>query len=123
MSRHVLLLLPLILACHQEPQLAGASQQVVRGNAERGKELVRQYGCNVCHVTPGVEGSQGMLAPSLAGVASRPAISRGMVPNTPENLVRFIQAPSSMNPASAMPPLNVTPLDAQDLAAYLATLR
>jgi cytochrome c len=119
MSRRLLLLLfPLLVACHREP-----APPVARGNAQRGKELITQYGCNVCHVTPGVQGPQGMLGPTLAGVASRPTVSQGTFANTPENMERFLQSPASMNPASAMPPLNVTPQDAQDLAAYLATLR
>lgn len=118
MSRRFLLLLfPLVFACHREPA------QPVRGNPERGKELITRYGCNVCHIAPGVPGSQGMLGPTLAGMASRPTVSDGKIPNTPENIARFIQSPSSMNPATSMPPLNVTPDDAQDLAAYLATLR
>ena len=116
-GRRLFAILPLVVACSREPQ------QVPAGNAERGKALVTQYGCNVCHIAPGVPGSQGMLGPSLAGVASRPLVSHGTIPNTPENLARFIQDPTAVNPASVMPNLNVTPVDAQDLAAYLATLR
>lgn len=114
MSRRLLLLLPFLLACHREPQ---------SDSGERGRQLVTQYGCNVCHVVPGVAGTQGVIGPSLAGFASRPAFSHGTIPNTPENVARFIVAPASLNPASAMPPLNVPPADAQALAAYLATLR
>lgn len=119
MSRRILLLLPFILACHREP----AQQPVATGDAQRGREFITRYGCNVCHVVPGVQGRQGRLGPSLAGVASRPRVSNGTIANTPENMARFLQAPASMNPDSLMPPLNVTPSDAQDLAAYLATLR
>ena len=85
--------------------------------------LAGQYGCNVCHIAPGVDGPQGALGPSLAGIASRPAISAGTVKNTPENLVQFVQNPSSLNPSSAMPPSGVTPEDAKDVAAYLMTLK
>jgi cytochrome c len=115
--RSLLLLLPLIVACHREPVQQNAQSS---GNAERGKQLVTQYGCNVCHIAPGVPGPQGMLGPTFAGVASRATLSRGTVPNTPDNIARFIQSPASMNPASAMPPLNVTPADAQDLASSLS---
>jgi cytochrome c2 len=84
---------------------------------------VTQYGCNVCHAIPGVEGAQGSLGPSLAGVASRPEISFGTVENTPANLAQFIQNPASLNPQSSMPPLALAGNDAQDITAYLMTLR
>ena len=93
------------------------------GNAERGKELVAQYGCNVCHIIPEIPGPRGSLGPSLAGVASRPLISGGKVENNPSNLARFIENPASLNPQSSMPPMMVPAGDAQDIAAYLFTLK
>ncbi|HKR62761.1 MAG TPA: cytochrome c [Thermoanaerobaculia bacterium] len=108
-------ILLLMLACHRE--------QPAFGNAERGKQLVSQYGCNVCHVVPGIEGPRGMIGPSLEHVASRPRLSNDTFANTPENVARFVQTPVSLNPASSMPPLNIPPDDARDLTAYLMTLR
>ena len=93
------------------------------GNADHGKALAAQYGCNVCHTVPGVEGPQGSLGPSLAGVASRPRISLGKVQNTPENLVKYLQDPAAMYPQSSMPPIGLTDADAKDIAAYLLTLK
>ena len=85
--------------------------------------LVSRYGCGVCHVVPGIEGAQGQLGPSLAGVASRPTISGGAVQNTPANVARFIQDPAAMNPQTSMAPMAVTDDEAQAIAAYLATLK
>ena len=99
------------------------STAALSGNPARGQALAAQYGCTICHVIPGVEGPNGSLGPSLQGVASRATLSFGTVQNTPANLVRFIQAPSTMNPQSSMPPIELTPTDAQDLAAFLGTLR
>ena len=93
------------------------------GDADRGRQLAGQYGCNVCHAIPGVEGPQGSLGPSLAGLASRPEISFGTVQNTPANLAKFIQEPASLNPQSSMPPVGLTAPDAQDITAYLLTLK
>jgi hypothetical protein len=56
-------------------------------------------------------------------MASRPMLSNGAFKNTPESVAKFIQTPASMNPASSMPPLGIGPIDAQDIAAYLATLK
>jgi cytochrome c len=112
----LLFLLVLVFACKPK-------EEMPTGNAERGKQLITQYGCNVCHITPGISGPQGVIGPSLAGVASRPMLSNDKFTNTPENVAKFVQTPASMNPASSMPPLGVGPIDAQDIAAYLATLK
>jgi cytochrome c2 len=123
--KRLLLLILLATGCKDAETIAHtpAPPPPPLGNAGRGRELIAQYGCNVCHLVPGVEGPRGRLGPSLQGVASRPSISEGTVPNTPENLVRFIQNPAALNPQSAMPPLSLPLADAQDIAAYLGTLR
>lgn len=64
-----------------------------------------------------------MLGPSLQGLASRPTISFGSVQNTRTNLEQFIQNPASLNPQSSMPPLHLAGNDAQDITAFLMTLR
>jgi len=117
-NRIALVLMLLTVACQK-----AETPQAPAGNAARGRELIAQYGCNVCHTIPGIDGPQGSLGPALAGVSLRPTISMGKVPNTPANLVQFIQNPASLNPQSSMPPLAIPPADAQDIAAYLATLR
>jgi cytochrome c len=122
--KRLLFVFLILVACHraETPQPAAAKSEPI-GNAERGQQLVAQYGCNVCHAIPGIEGVQGTLAPSLAGVASRPTISFGKVPNTPANLTQFIQNPASLNPQSSMPPMGLPAPDAQDIAAFLMTLK
>jgi cytochrome c len=126
MKRAAALLIVLLAACNrsEEPSAAATSTAPPPiGNPGRGKLLASQHGCNVCHIVPGVEGPQGSLGPSLAGIATRPTLGNGAAPNTPANLVQYIQQPASLNPASTMPPLGVAPQDAQDIAAYLGTLR
>lgn len=127
MKRAVLpVLLLLTIACNRAESAKTADTPAAPppiGNAEKGKLLAAQYGCNVCHILPGVEGPQGALGPSLAGVASRPAISYNAVQNTPDNLVRYIQNPPAMNPQSTMPALGIPDADAKDIAAYLLTLK
>lgn len=120
MKRMVFVLL-LSLACNRAERPAPPSAPV--GDAARGRQLMGQYACNVCHIVPGTEGPQGRLGPSLAGVASRPAISNGLVRNTPENLRQFIQSPASLNPQSSMPPIGMPDPDARDITAFLLTLR
>ncbi|HEX8252172.1 MAG TPA: c-type cytochrome [Thermoanaerobaculia bacterium] len=126
MIRPALLLLMFAVACGGEKPAAPpqtAAKPVVDPKVERGRQLVAQYGCTVCHVIPGIEGSHGQLGPSLAGVASRPTLSEGAVQNTPANLAQFIQSPASLNPQSSMPPMGVDDAEADALAAFLLTLK
>ena len=126
MKRIALALLLLSVACNRgetaKTQTTAAPSPPI-GNAARGQQLATQYGCNVCHLVPGVDGPRGSLGPSLQGVASRPMISQGTVKNTPPNLVLYLQNPASLNPQSTMPPLGVSADDAKDIAAFLMTLK
>ena len=47
----------------------------------------------------------------------------GVLPNTPENMTRFIRAPQKADPRSAMPDMGVTEEHARDMVAYLYTLK
>ena len=47
----------------------------------------------------------------------------GVLPNDPENVVRWIMNPPSVDEKTAMPYLGVTDRDARDMAEYLYHLR
>jgi cytochrome c len=119
-----LLLLLVLAACSKPeapaaPASASAARSAVAGNVENGQALIGRYGCTTCHVVPGAGGPQGSLGPSLAGVGTRPTLGEGAVPNNPENLVRYIQNPASVNPQTSMPTLGINDTEAHDMAAYL----
>ncbi len=86
---------------------------------ERAKLALRQYACVACHQIPGVTGSPTHVGPPLHGLARRGLIA-GRLPNTPDNLVRWIRAPQRVKPGTAMPDVGVTPEDAQLMAGYLS---
>ena len=90
-------------------------------NAARGKSAILQYACLTCHRIPGLVGANAPVGPPLEGIATRAFIA-GVLPNTPENMVRWLRVPQTVNPRSAMPDLGLTERDAQDIAAYLYTL-
>jgi cytochrome c2 len=96
-------------------QLAGA-------NPDRGPAAIRRYGCGSCHNIPGVAGARGMVGPPLGQVSQRVFIA-GVLPNEPDNMVRWIENPQGVDPKTAMPNMGVTAQDARDIAAYLYTLR
>jgi mono/diheme cytochrome c family protein len=83
-----------------------------------GDVLLRQYACHSCHVIEGVVGPDIHVGPRLEDWPSRAMIS-GTLPNTPENLARFIRAPQEHQPGSLMPDLGVTEADARVMAAFL----
>lgn len=100
----------------KEDQLDGAA------DTRRGEEALKQYACVACHEIPGMVGPEARLGPSLHGIGSRVMLG-GVLPNTPQNMARWILAPSAYAPGTAMPALGVSPRDARDIAAYLATLK
>jgi cytochrome c len=91
-------------------------------DAARGMLALHQHACTACHVIPGLSGARVHVGPPLAGLARRQLIA-GSLPNTPEQLVRWIRDPHGVDAESAMPVLGVSESSARDMAAYLATLR
>ncbi len=98
-----------------------AARPLVFGNAERGEHAIHDRGCGACHDIPGVRGAYGTLAQSLCGFSQRTLIA-GELPNTPDNLVRWIVDPLSIRPKTAMPYLGIGSAEARDIAAYLYSL-
>jgi cytochrome c2 len=92
-----------------------------RAERERGARALRQHACTSCHVIPGLTGSDSQVGPPLRGLASRSLIA-GRLPNTQENLVRWIRAPQAVKPGTAMPDLGVTEAQAREMATYLSSL-
>ena len=99
-----------------------APVRVSGGDPDQGRRLMAQYQCTACHAIPEVPGAAGHAGPSLAQSGLRSYIAGG-IPNTPANLVRWLDDPQAMKPGSAMPDLGVSPEEARHMAAYLYTLR
>jgi mono/diheme cytochrome c family protein len=91
-------------------------------SAKRGEQAINQYACVTCHEIPGIVGANAPVGPPLGGIASRGMLG-GVLPNSPENMVRWLRAPKEFAPLTAMPDLGLTERDARDIAAYLATLK
>lgn len=89
---------------------------------KRGRDLLRQYGCQACHRIPGVPDAVGTVGPPLDDVGARVYLA-GTLPNSPANMARFIRSPEAVKPGTAMPNLNVSEQDARDMVAYLARLQ
>lgn len=109
------------VACSEAPSAPPAT--VTGGDRSRGLVAIQELGCTSCHVVPGVRrAEQSWIAPPLTKFARRGFIA-GILENNEENLVRWIVDPQGVDPETAMPDLDVSPLAARDIAAYLYSLR
>ena len=79
-------------------------------------------GCDTCHTIRGVLTADATVGPPLTGVALRSIIG-GRLPNTPENMVRWIRQPQEISPGTVMPELGLSDQEARDIVAYLYAVR
>lgn len=101
---------------------ANRSPRSSGGDVARGRHLLLQYGCDVCHEIPGVVGASMPVGPPLDHMGLHSFIG-GVLQNTSDNMARWIRTPQTFVPDGAMPDLGVTNDDAADIAAYLESLR
>lgn len=114
----------LLTACGEDrPALAPHDQAVDLADADiaRGRLLIGSHGCIACHVVPGVRGPAAKVGPPLTSMARRTYIG-GVLPNTSDNLVRWLLDPPAIDRRTAMPNMGMSHDDAKDIAAYLLTL-
>ncbi len=115
-----LLCIPLVLllaACGKEHAI-----KIEGGDAKRGEAAVERYGCAACHAIPGIANQGSNVGPPLHKMALRGYIG-GVLPNTPADMVRWLQNPPAVDPRTAMPNLGISEAEARDIAAYLYTLK
>ena len=99
------------------PEVAGKMN-----DAAAGAIWIGRSGCGSCHQIPGVSNADGMVGPPLVHFSQRTIIA-GYLPNTRENLARWIQHPQQVAPGNAMPEAGLTERQAKDIAAYLYGLK
>lgn len=99
-------------------------QQMARltggGDAEAGRHSIREKGCITCHTLDSVPGARGLIGPSLDGIADRSYIA-GHLPNTPDNMILWIEHPHQIVPQTVMPEMGLTEQESKNIAAYLYT--
>jgi len=100
------------------PMVAILEPQVAEGMA-----LFQTKGCIGCHSSNAMTPMKGMLGPNLSGIGSRKMIAAGWLPNSDENLKRWLHDPQAVKKGVGMiiPKLTDTEVDA--LVAYLRTKR
>lgn len=87
-----------------------------------GRRIFEQTACVNCHAVRGTI-ADGRFGPDLTHLMSRATIGAGVLPNTPNNLKRWVENPAAFKPGCNMPAMNLSPKDLNELVAYLETLR
>ena len=85
------------------------------GLAAEGARIFGQQKCRDCH-------ADSQKGPPLMHIVGRRLLG-GDIPNTPENLTRWITHPQSIKPGNRMPDSRLSGEEARALAAYLETLQ
>jgi mono/diheme cytochrome c family protein len=80
--------------------------------------LLRQYACHSCHRIDGVVGPRIATGPPLTDWPRRAYIA-GVLPNTEQNLARWIMDPRAISPQTLMPDMGVAPEHADAMARFL----
>lgn len=91
-------------------------------NAQKGLALFERMTCVNCHAIKGTIASA-TFGPDLTHFASRKQIGAGIVPNTPENLRRWLRDPQQVKVGAKMPNFKFTDEQVTQLADYIETLK
>jgi cytochrome c oxidase subunit 2 len=99
------------------------AQQDFPGNpaAAEGQTVFMHNACINCHTIAGTVAT-GRYGPDLTHLASRDTIASGPIPNTPENLRKWVENPDLMKPGSLMPAMHLNDHDLDVITAYLTQL-
>jgi cytochrome c oxidase subunit 2 len=91
-------------------------------SARRGRELFASLACVSCHRVRGTE-ARGDVGPDLTHLMSRQTLGSGVVPNTPDNLSRWVADPAAIKPGVKMPAMGLDRDQLDEVVRYLETLR
>ena len=87
-----------------------------------GRAVFQHNACISCHTIAGTVAT-GRFGPDLTHLASRDTIASGSLPNTPENIRKFVKNPGHFKPGVLMPPMHLSDHDVDLVTACLTTLK
>lgn len=88
----------------------------------QGREIFEQNACINCHAIRGTV-ANGRFGPDLTHLMSRDTIASGTLPNTRDNLEKWIKDPNAWKPGCLMPAMKLSDRDVDQITSYLVTLR
>jgi cytochrome c oxidase subunit II len=117
---HTFMAFPVVVheAAGYEAWLAAEQQPAIASS-----EAFRAVGCGACHTVRGVS-EAGSVGPDLTHFGGRSTIGAATVPNTRDNLLKWLTAPASIKPGVGMPAFGHLPeAELAAIADYLGGLR
>ncbi|MEA2711836.1 MAG: cytochrome c oxidase subunit [Phycisphaerales bacterium] len=87
-----------------------------------GRDIFFAQTCANCHAIGGTNAIAN-AAPDLTHFATRRDLAAGVVPNTRDNLTRWLRKPDQIKPGCKMPNFNFNDAQLDQLVAYLETLQ
>jgi len=87
-----------------------------------GRNAFFNTACVNCHAVGGT-GADGRFGPDLTHLMSRETLGAGVIPNTPENLRKWVHDPQTIKEGCLMPDMQLTDQEADQIVAYLSTLK
>lgn len=90
--------------------------------AVAGGEFITTIACGGCHTIRGTS-LTGVKGPDLTHFGSRSTIASVTLPNTPENLTRWLNDPAAIKPEALMPRIALPPERVAQVVAYLEELK
>jgi cytochrome c oxidase subunit 2 len=101
----------------QQPAATPTGAEAVAGG-----QLMPTIACGGCHTVRGTT-MQGAFGPDLTHFGSRGGIGAYTLPNTPQNLLAWLQNPQAVKPGCNMPQVPLPLQQQQELVAYLEELK
>jgi len=98
-----------------------AADKAVSPSAADGAEVFANSPCTSCHRIDGV--SKGYIGPDLSHFGARTTLAAGIMPNTPDNVAKWVTDPETLKPGVLMPKLGLSGKQLDDLVAYLESLK
>ncbi len=93
--------------------------------AQRGhpdEPVFMSLSCINCHAVSGTRAA-GTFGPDLSHLMSRETLGAGVLPNSPENLRKWIREPQTMKPGNLMPNMQLSDRELDQVHAYLTSLK
>jgi cytochrome c oxidase subunit II len=94
---------------------------VVDPKVKIGRDIFFSTSCINCHAVGGTN-AEGVFGPDLTHVMSRETLGSGVVPNTPENLRRWVRDPQTVKEGCLMPDMQLSDQQLDQIVAFLLTL-
>ena len=99
-----------------------AATEPTTEQAHRGRTVFLSGTCPQCHAIRGTRAGAA-FGPDLTHAGSRATLGAGTLPNTVENLKRWIRNPQNFKPGNRMPPHDLNDGDLAAVAEYLWQLK